>query len=263
MSSSLKLELTVSGQVGQFPFDPVTATYEVTGQEVATGPKAVRVPAGTPAGTLEVCLEPMAEQNVLLIFSDKLVTFQVNENGVDQEINAGAFAIYPGDPVATKLAFGNAGTQAASITVFQLGLQGTPPAAGLPVVVASGLVANNTNPGTVFTATVGKRYVVAALIDDGSTVFVAADPATQVLTALADDGPQVVGTTTGTVAAREDRDVKFLVNRTLNVAERIVNLVLASGGDSFTLNFESDGTVNVAHVDGGTGSSGIYVIWEV
>jgi hypothetical protein len=127
MASALTLDLVISGTIGKFVVEPLTAQYQVSGQDAATGPKEVLVPAAAAPASVSVCLEAMSAQNLLLICSDSDVTYQLNADGTNRTINAGGFAIHPGDPVVSELAFGGNGSDDANVTIFQLGIPGLPP----------------------------------------------------------------------------------------------------------------------------------------
>jgi hypothetical protein len=124
--SALTLDLTISGTIGKFTVEPLVVQYQVSSQDAASGPKEVSVPAAAAAGSISVCLEPMATQNLLLLCTDEEVTYRLNGDGVDRTIKPNGFAIHPGNPVVTQLDFGGNGTTAAKVSVFQLGLPGTP-----------------------------------------------------------------------------------------------------------------------------------------
>ena len=135
MANSLTLTLTVAGTFGQFDFCPDQAyVYALTAQESGVGPRVQMVPASAPAASVIMNLDPIGEQTLLVIVSTKDITYQLNDDGVDREILASAFAIHPGGPIATKLAFGGNGQTESEVTVFQLGAEGTPPASVEPVV---------------------------------------------------------------------------------------------------------------------------------
>jgi len=122
----MKLTLGVEGTIGKFPITPIELIYELAGQTAASGPKQVLVPASAAAGSVSVCVEPMTTQNLLFICADADgagVQYRLNGEVVDREVPAGGFAVHPGGPVVTALAFGNSdATKAADVTVFQLGL---------------------------------------------------------------------------------------------------------------------------------------------
>ena len=122
MSSSLTLALTISGEIGSITLEPETLTYALTGQDAGLGPQALKVPAGAAAKSVAAKVAAMSQQGVLLIFTDKEVTYEINGDGEDRTIKEGAFAIHPGGPTATALAFGGNGSTDADVTIFQLGL---------------------------------------------------------------------------------------------------------------------------------------------
>jgi hypothetical protein len=122
MASSVTLALTVSGQVGKAPLEPTTQTFALSGMTAAVGPQAVKVPAAAAAATIDVCVVPMTTQRLLLIQTDEEVTYQINTDGINRVIEKGGFAVHPGDPVVTALAFGGNGQTDAEVTVYQLGL---------------------------------------------------------------------------------------------------------------------------------------------
>lgn len=124
--SALTLDLTITGTIGKFAVDPVVVQYQVSGQDAATGPKALKVLAGAAPASVSVCLEPMVTQNLLLICTDEEITYRLNGDGVDRTVKAGGFAIHPGGPVITQLDFGGNGVTDANVTLYQLGLSGTP-----------------------------------------------------------------------------------------------------------------------------------------
>lgn len=124
--STLTLDLTISGEIGKFKIEPVTVQYQVSGQDAATGPKAIQVPAAAAPGSVSVLTEPMASQSLLLICTDEEVTYRLNGDGVDRTIKAAGFAIHPGGPVITQLDFGGNGSTNANISIYQLGVPGTP-----------------------------------------------------------------------------------------------------------------------------------------
>lgn len=170
MSSAITLALTVSGQIGKVPIEPFQASYALSGQEMATGPKEVTVSAGTSPGGYSVAVEPMSEQTLLLICSDKGITYQLNSDGINRTVGENAFAIHPGDPVVQQLAFGNAGTTDAGVTIFQLGVQGTPPSG------IGGAIANTDE----ITATVTQTdFTLSAEPADPTKVLVFRDGALQ------------------------------------------------------------------------------------
>lgn len=125
--SALTLDLTISGSIGKFTVEPVTVQYQVSGQDAATGPKSIKIPAGAAPGSISVLTEPMETQNLLLICSaDEEFTYRLNGDGIDRVVKAGGFAIHPGGPVIVQLEFGGNGTTDANVTLYQLGLSGVP-----------------------------------------------------------------------------------------------------------------------------------------
>ena len=152
MSSSLTLTLTIAGQIGSIPIETQTLSYALSGQTAGTGPKSVNVPAAAAPGSVEVCMEPMSEQNVLVLIADKEATYELNGDGVYRTINEDGFAVLPGGPVTAELAFGGNGTNDANITMLQLGLAGAPSTAIGGAMKVESLAA--ATPGqTVFTLT--------------------------------------------------------------------------------------------------------------
>jgi hypothetical protein len=123
MSNLLTLDLGISGKFGKFELDPQQFSFTAKGS-VATGPKSIPVPPGR---AVSVALESISEQEILLICATKAVTYQVNGDGIEREINAGGFALHPGDPVVQTLRFsGNRQTES-EVTYIRLGKEGTPP----------------------------------------------------------------------------------------------------------------------------------------
>lgn len=121
MASSLKLSLTVTGQVGKVPFQAFTAEYELTGQTAGLGPQELVVPSGAAPASVDAQVPTLAAQNVLFICTDDEVTYQLNSDAVNRTIRKGGFVIHAGDPVITALAFGGNGSTDASVTIIQLG----------------------------------------------------------------------------------------------------------------------------------------------
>lgn len=122
MASSLTLGLTISGQVGRVVLEPVTQTFALSGMTASGGPQSIKVPAGAAAATIDACVAAMTEQKVLLILTDEEVTYQINGDLVNRTIEKGGFAIHPGNPIVTALAFGGNGQTDAEVTVVQVGL---------------------------------------------------------------------------------------------------------------------------------------------
>lgn len=129
MSGSVKLTLDVSGSVGKATIGPFTAIYELVNETAGTGPFELKVPPTADPGDVEAVLPPMAEQKLLLVLSDEDVIYELNDDGVQRVLTGGGFVILPGDPVISKLTFGNIGKiRTATITLIQIGDEGpTPP----------------------------------------------------------------------------------------------------------------------------------------
>lgn len=126
MANTLTLQLTVSGQLGQFPITKEVTSFIASGKAL-TGPKAILVPAGAAPAAINVTLEEMSRQLVLLLCATQRVTYQINNDGVNRELAEGSFAVHPGNPVITQLAFGGNGLTESEVSVFQIGNEGSPP----------------------------------------------------------------------------------------------------------------------------------------
>ncbi len=122
MASSLKFALTVSGQVGKVPLEAFTVTYDLSGLDASLGPQDLKVPSAAAAASVAAQVPTMTSQSVLFICTDEEVTYQLNGDGTDRTIRKGGFAIHPGDPAITALAFGGNGSTDAAVSILQAGL---------------------------------------------------------------------------------------------------------------------------------------------
>ena len=121
MASSLTLSLTVTGQIGKAPISAFSPEYKLTAQTAGLGPQELAVPSGAAAASVAAQVATLTTQSVLFICTDEEVTYQLNADGIDRTISAGGFAIHPGGPLVTSLAFGGNGVTSASVTIIQLG----------------------------------------------------------------------------------------------------------------------------------------------
>jgi hypothetical protein len=120
--SSIKIEMTISGQVGKVPLTAFQVTYELSGQDAGLGPQEIQVPAAAAAGSITAQVATMpTKQRLLLICTDEEVTYQINGDAVDRTIEKGGVAIHPGDPAVTSLLFGGNGQTDAAVTIIQMG----------------------------------------------------------------------------------------------------------------------------------------------
>ena len=121
MSSAVTLTLTVAGQIGIVPIGALSVEFALSGQTAGIGPQLVTVPAGAAPASVDAEVAAMSEQSLLFMYSSKEVTYQINSDGVDRTIKEGGFAIHPGDPVITDLAFGGNGSTDSSVTIIHSG----------------------------------------------------------------------------------------------------------------------------------------------
>jgi len=124
--ADLTLSLTISGQTGKIPFEPVTTTFTLTGQDGAKGPMEAKVPSSAVHGSVSLPVGGLQTQRVLLICATEAVTYEINGSGLVEDLGKGGFVVLPGNPVATVLTFGGNGSTDAQVTVLQLGDAGTP-----------------------------------------------------------------------------------------------------------------------------------------
>lgn len=139
-------------------------------------------------------------------------------------------------------------------------------------LVSNGLVANNQNLGVVYTATPGRRYILAVWNPrDGDPIFQPGDEDEITLVAIhsagggATQGPIIQDSMSVGDADKGGRNALLdFIEKVDGDTTTLLNIAATDGdgGDRTAIEIRRDGTITVEHIQSINNTNGIYAIWE-
>lgn len=134
-------------------------------------------------------------------------------------------------------------------------------------VVAKGIVANGVNAGTIYTPVAGRQYVVFTAVPDSSIDnFSAGDEDLVTLVGFKMVSPtpsvRVNHTISGSITTDAEMGEFLATGSGANLAAAEAQAGGGPSGDTMRCFLEPNGTITADHQVDGTGTNGIYVVWE-